>query len=263
MTINPPGMVLIPAGTFQMGSDDANASDDEQPVHPVHLEAFFMDIYPVTNEQYREFLNANPEWRKDGIDSKFHAGNYLLPWDGFGYPPGKANHPVTYVSWYAALAYAISKGKRLPTEAEWEYAARGGLAGQTYPWGNDISPYRANYEGHLGNTTAVGQYSANGYGLYDMAGNVREWCFDLYRASFYAGSQDSRNPICGSHPLQKLADLSSLAFSYGPRVSRGGSWKGSPGNLRVANRYRNKPIYASSHLGFRCVELVAPRLLTI
>ena len=256
-------MVLIPAGTFQMGSDDASASDDEQPVHTVTLEAFYIDIYPVTNAQYLDFLRANPEWQKDKIEVKFTSHKYLRHWSAFGYPGGKANHPVTYVSWYAAMAYALSEGKRLPTEAEWEYAARGGLAGQTYPWGNDIFPYYANYGRDLDDTTAVGQYPANGYGLYDMAGNVREWCFDLYGTSFYAGSQDSRNPICGSPPPQKLVDLSSLGFSYAPRVLRGGSWKGHPGNLRVANRYRNKPTYASSHLGFRCVKAVAPRLLTI
>ena len=257
MKINPPGMVLIPAGTFQMGSDDANASPDEQPVHTVTLEAFFMDIYPVTNAQYRDFLLANPEWQKDKIEAKFDSGAYLRHWGAYGYPPGKANHPVTYVSWYAAMACALSEGKRLPTEAEWEYAARGGLAGQTYPWGNDIFPYHANYEGHIGDTTAVGEYPANGYGLSDMAGNVHEWCFDLYSSSFYVVSQDRRNPIAGTLPPQKGVDLSSL-FSYAPRVLRGGSWKGYPGNLRVANRYRNKPTYASSRLGFRRVKTVAP-----
>ena len=251
-------MRLIPAGTFQMGSDDASASDDEQPVHTVTLEAFFMDIHPVTNAQYQDFLRAKTDWQKDKIEDKFHNGRYLFHWGASGYPPGKANHPVTYVSWYAAMAYAHSEGKRLPTEAEWEYAARGGLAGQTYPWGNDISHYHANYGGHLGDTTAVGQYPANGYGLYDMAGNVREWCLDLYNSSFYAMSQDSQDPIAGEHALKNLWTFHTLGPFSASRVLRGGSWKGWPGNLRVANRYQNKPTYASSRLGFRCVKTVAP-----
>ena len=129
----PEGMVLIPAGQFQMGSDNAAADDDEQPVHTVYLDAFYMDVYEVTNAQFKTFVDANPPWQKDRIDARFHDADYLRDWDGNDYPSGKADHPVTFVSWYAAMAYAQWAGKRLPTEAEWEYAARGGLAGQTYP----------------------------------------------------------------------------------------------------------------------------------
>ena len=131
--IGPQGMVSIPAGEFQMGSNDPEAENDEQPVHTVYVDAFFMDQHEVTNLEYQEFLLANPEWQRDKIDSKFHNGDYLKLWRGIrgnDYPKGKADHPVVYVSWYAAMAYADWVGKRLPTEAEWEYAARGGLVGK-------------------------------------------------------------------------------------------------------------------------------------
>ena len=118
-------MVLIPAGQFQMGSEDEDANDDEQPVHTVHLDAFYMDEHEVTNLEYQEFLLENPRWEKSRIIKWLHDGDYLKHWRGNNYPSGKANHPVVNVSWYAALAYAEWAGKRLPTEAEWEYAARG------------------------------------------------------------------------------------------------------------------------------------------
>ena len=127
----PEGMVLIPAGTFQMGSEDGD--NDEQPVHIVHLDAFYMDKYEVTNAQFKAFLDANLDWQKGNIDGKFHDRDYLYDWSGTDYPSGKADHPVVWVSWYAAMAYAEWAGKRLPTEAEWEYAARGGLEGQKDP----------------------------------------------------------------------------------------------------------------------------------
>ena len=118
--------MLIPAGEFQMGSNAAEAQNDEQPVHTVYVDAFFMDKYKVTNLDYKKFVLANPRWSKDRIDGNFHNGSYLNNWSGNDYPGGKANHPVVYVSWYAAVAYSKWVGKRLPTEAEWEYAARGG-----------------------------------------------------------------------------------------------------------------------------------------
>lgn len=239
-------MELIPAGTFQMGSDDDDARPDEYPVHTVHLDAFYMDIYPVTNAQYQKFLRAEPDWQKDRIDDDLiydaPESNYLFDWDGLNYPPGRGNYPVTHVSWFAALAYAEWADKLLPSEAEWEYAARGGLAGQTYPWGNDITPYHANYDRHIGGTTAVGQYAANGYGLYDMVGNVHEWCFDTYEADFYAESRDNRNPVS--------------FFKSFEHVARGGSWFDSASNLRVAARHRATPTYAVELVGFRCTDIL-------
>ena len=254
----PEGMVFIPAGQFQMGSIDDEARNDEQPVHTVHLDAFFMDEHEVTNLDYKEFILENPRWQKSRIDKRFHNGNYLYHWSGNNYPSGKANHPVTYLSWYAAMAYAEWAGKRLPTEAEWEYAARGGLAGMKYPSGNTISTRQANYNRHVVDTTAVGRYAANGYGLYDMAGNVWEWCLDEYDADFYFVSRNSRNPISGARTIQWILDNFTSIPTNTSRVLRGGSWNNSVQDLRVATRSRHAPTYTDSTYGFRCARAVTP-----
>ena len=175
----PENMVLIPAGKVEMGSNDTE-SFYEQLVYMGHVDAFYMDTHAVTNLDYQQFLIENSSWQKDRIEDQFHDGDYLLNWDGNNYPAGQANHPVTWVSWYSAMAYAMWVGKRLSTEAEWEYAARGGLPGKKYPWGDVLSAAKANYDRNVEDTTAVGKYPANGYGLYDMSGNVWEWCLDLY-----------------------------------------------------------------------------------
>ena len=249
----PEGMVLIPAGQFQMGSNDDEAQNDEQPVHTVHIDAFFMDEHEVTNLDYKEFILENPRWQKSGIDERFHDGSYLNDWSGNDYPSGRANYPVTYVSWYAAMAYAEWAGKRLPTEAEWEYAARGGVAGLKYVTGNTISTRQANYDIHVGDTTAVGRYAANGYNLYDMAGNVLEWCLDAYDEDFYAASDNSRNPIAGGE-----VDNFTTIPTDSSRVWRGGSWSYDAQFLRVANRNRSAPTFTYDDIGFRCVRVVTP-----
>ena len=229
----PTGMVLIPAGDFQMGCNDRF---DEWPVHTVYVDAFYMDTYQVTKAQYKVFVDANPQWQKDNIPDKYHTGTYLLDWRGNSYPSGKGNHPVVDVSWYAAMAYAEWADKRLPTEAEWEKAARGGLVGKKYPWGDTIDANKANYDrnvgttpiGLAGSTTPVGTYAPNGYGLYDMAGNVWEWCVDGYKRDF------SR------------------------RVLRGGGWADTKTFLRVANRDSLPPTYTNSTYGFRCARDITP-----
>ena len=252
------GMVLIPAGTFQMGSEDEDASYDEQPVHTVHLDTFYMDKYEVTNAQFKAFVDANPPWQKDKIDERFHNGYYLHHWKGNNYPPGKADHPVVDVSWYAAMAYAAWAGKRLPTEAEWEYAARGGLAGKKYPRGDTITPADANYGKHVGDTTPVGQYAANGYGLYDMAGNVWEWCLDAYDANFYAVYENIRNPISGAVSIQELLDNFASVQRSPCRVLRGGSWRASAQDARVTSRSKLEPPNTFKSKGFRCARTVTP-----
>ena len=251
----PSGMVLIPAGTFQMGEEGFFG---ENPVHTVHLDAFYMDVYEVTNAQFKAFVDANPQWQKDSIDAGFHSGNYLSGWDGNTYPAGRANHPVTSVSWYAAMAYAAWAGKRLPTEAEWEYAARGGLAGQKYPWGNTITDADANYGGNVGDTTPVGAYAANGYGLYDMAGNVWEWCLDVYDSGFYAASENSRNPIAGGESIQELRENFTSLSTNSLRVLRGSWWTDGGPDPRVAARHSLSPSAVPVDGGFRCVRAVTP-----
>ena len=243
--VPPVGMVRIPAGSFEMGSTTEDADEDEQPVHIVYLDTFYMDEYEVTNAQFKVFVDANPHWQQDNIEDGFHNGDYLEHWDGNTYPSGKANHPVTDVSWYAAMAYAKWAGKRLPTEAEWEYAARGGLAGKDYPWGDTIS--RVGYAIYYlrSGAKSVGQHAANGYGLYDMAGNVWEWCLDEYDADFYAESHDNLNPISGERTLQWLLENFTSSRTDSARVLRGGSWIDDARGVRVANRARQMPVRTS------------------
>lgn len=243
-------MALIPAGEFQMGSNDGGSS--EKPVHTVYVDAFYMDKYEVTNAQYKKFVDANPEWRKDRIADRFHDSDYLKYWNRNNYPSGKADHPVVYVSWYAAMAYSQWAGKRLPTEAEWEKAARGGLAGKKYPWGDTINASKANYDRNVNDTTPVGQYAPNGYGLHDMAGNVWEWCLDRYNQDFYEGSP-RRNPIFGGS-IQSITD--NYTNNKYHRVLRGGSWYYNAANVRCARRGSDTPSYTYDGNGFRCARAV-------
>ncbi len=251
----PEGMVLIPAGEFEMGSDDNSAYSDERPPHPVYVDAFYIDTHEVTNAQYQTFVLANPAWQKGNIPRKYHNGYYLHLWNGNEYPSDKAEHPVVYVSWYAAMAYTDWVGKRLPTEAEWEKAQRGGVDGSQYPWGNDIDTSKANYSWEIGDTVAVGSYAPNGYGLYDMAGNVWEWCLDAYRRNFYVTSP-LKNPISGAETTAQVIDDYTDIRSY--RVLRGGSWSSSSHHLRVSYRFRLTPSVAISDFGFRCAKSVSP-----
>ena len=246
------GMGLIPGGEFKMGS---NNTSTKQPVHIVHLDAFYMDQHEVTNAEYKAFVLASPEWQKERIDRGLHEGTYLEDWNGNSYPEGKADHPVIWVSWYAVLAYAEWTGKRLPTEAEWEFAARDGLANQNYPWGSSIDVSRANYNENVGSTTAVGTYPANNYGLYDMAGNVWEWCLDQYQSDFYRNSPH-RNPIAGATHIQDMID--DFKNVHTPRVVRGGSLCTEHQSVEVSTPAESPPRYADFDLGFRCVKDTKP-----
>ena len=219
-------MSFIPAGEFQMGSDDGDG--DEQPVHSVYLDAFWMDQTEVTNAMYADCVTAGACGTPGG--RYFDAPNY-------------ADHPVTYVSWNAAETYCEWAGARLPTEAEWEKAARGGLEGANYPWGDQIpscavgAENGAQYYSCGGGTVSVGSFGENGYGLYDMAGNVYEWVADWYDGEYYASSP-------GNNP--------SGPSSGNSRVLRGGSWYYNNYALRSAYRYRTDPTYAYLNIGFRC-----------
>ena len=264
-------MVLIPAGEFQMGSD---AEDNEKPVHTVYVDAFYMDKYEVTNAQFKAFVDANAQWQKDNIPDKYHDGYYLNVWNGNDYPSGRGNYPVIVVSWYSAMAYAQWAGKRLPTEAEWEKAARGGLVGKKYPWGNsapdgtqcnfaDVTLANRNLDeitwtddnvndGHV-ITAPVGSYPANGYGLHNMAGNVYEWCLDEWDAAFYSRSPH-RNPVAGGW----VGDGFAKVQTHNVRVLRGGSWFTPAQSLRVADRYSSTPAFTGLFVGFRCARAVTP-----
>lgn len=221
-------MVLIPAGEFQMRSNPGDY--DGEPLYTtVYVDAFYIDKYEVTNAQYKEFLNANPEWRKEERTNsrKYHylAYNcYLYDWNEDTYPSGKDNHSVAFVSYDAAVAYAQWIGKRLPTEAEWEKAARGRLVKKKYPWGNLIDSNKADPGESV--ITPVGSYPPNGYGLHDIAGNVAEWCL--------------------KEPLRADSDV---AIAFKDIVLRGG--------LRVDLRvsYGGDISYFN---GFRCVKDVKP-----
>ena len=245
----PEGMVLIPAGEFEMGSNHQHPN--ERPAHTVYVDAFYMDIYETTNAQFKVFIDENPQWQKHNIKAEYHDGYYLRLWDGNNYPKGQANYPVIYVSWYAAMAYAKWIGKRLPTEAEWEKAARGGLVNKTYPWGDKIDDTRANYARHINSPIAVGQYQPNGYGLYDMAGNVSEWCLDEYDKNFYAQSV-YKNPF--SNGARDVVINNFKIIKKKNRVLRGGSWSDNGVFLRVTYRDWGPQEYASVFRGFRCVK---------
>jgi len=222
-------MMLIPAGSFQMGDHLDGMSN--APVHRVELDAFYMDVREVTVGQFREFVNQ----------SRYkYQGNWN---DVARYSPGD-EYPMVYVSWNDAAAYAKWAGKRLPTEAEWEYAARGGLVGKRYPWGDEITHNDANYSGTGGKDkwsecAPVGSFAANGYGLYDMGGNVYEWCQDWYGENYYSRSpaRNSPGPDTGSK-----------------RVLRGGLWGNVTYYLRVAARLNLTPDSRYDYLGFRCVS---------
>src|SRR5262249_53693543 len=181
----------------------------------------------VTNRQFLNFLKANKDWLPDRMPAKYDNGKYLAGWKNRKkIPTLEESFPITNVNWYAAMAYCRWAGKRLPTEAEWEFAARGGLVGAEFPWGNDSpDPTRANYsKSGLGKTVHVGRYSPNGYGLFDMAGNVWEFTADEW-GSYSAA--DAENPLAGTN----IFDSMNFDLITTRRVIRGGSWGGSPINL--------------------------------
>ena len=232
-------MVLIPAGEFQMGSNTGR--EREKPVHTVYVDAFYMDIYEVTNAQYQKFVEAIGHGKL--CDYYRPSGYYDKP--KFNQP----NQPVVGLHWKAARDYCEWAGERLPTEAEWEKAARGGLEGKRYPWGDSINPKRANYGRHVGKNTPVGSYPPeNSYGLYDMMGNVSEWCADWYSPDYYQHSP-KHNPTGAS-----------LEESGERRVVRGGhSGLEAEWFSCASRRFSSEGV--QTNFGFRCAKSVARCLL--
>ena len=246
-------MVLIPSGKFHAIWHEVEAYSMD-----LYVDTFYMDKYEVTNAQYKKFIDANPQWQKDQILDKYHNEGYLDHWKGNNYPFGEDDYPVTHVSWYSAMAYAAWARKRLPTEAEWDRAARGGLVDRYYPWGDAIDPTKANYDGNFDGPTSVGSYPDNGYGLHDMSGNVWEWCLDAHEYYMLSGGKmrPDPNPI----PVTEIADLIqnfAEVKSNTERVLRGGSWDNFAHDVMVGRRHGLEPTFAYGKLGFRCVKPIS------
>jgi len=281
----PGDMVLIPGGEFDMGDHFDIGEPTERPVHRVYVSSFYMDRYETTNQQYCEYLKSVMAQRlvevRGGVvypvggsspylSTHEYDSNSRISWEGevFAILPDKETHPLVEVSWYGAFAYCnwlsarygfeacydlsswmcdFSKnGYRLPTEAEWEYAARGGLGYYMYPWGNEVDGSRANWWGsgdpyETGSqpcTAPVGCYQPNGYGLYDMIGNAMELCNDWWRPDYY-----SISPY--SNPRGPETSLT--------RIIRGGAWGLPPVHCRVAFRDRGLLTAQFYCTGFRLV----------
>ncbi|HNT53276.1 MAG TPA: bifunctional serine/threonine-protein kinase/formylglycine-generating enzyme family protein [Anaerolineaceae bacterium] len=227
-------LVCVPAGHFLMGSSmlDFSADSDEKPQHRVSLDAYWMDQTEVTNAQYARCVAAGACRAPESVASN-HRDNY---YGNSEY----ANYPVIYVSWDDAVDYCTWAGRELPSEAEWEKAARG-TDGRIYPWGNQApNSGLLNFYGNIGDTTAVGSYpdGASPYGALDMAGNVWEWTADWYDGNYYSSQTTWRNP---SGPVSGEA-----------RVLRGGSWDDISWFVRAAVRLWGTPDRRFSSLGFRC-----------
>lgn len=311
------GMVLIPAGSYQMGAvdGDAAARPDERPRHLVVVEQFWMDETEVTNAQFRAFVKATgylttaerkPVWEEmkkqlpagtpkppDEIlvpgSLVFRAPERPVPLDNPAYwwewkpgaswrrpegpgssLEGREEYPVVHVSWDDAVAYAKWAGKRLPTEAEWEWAARGGLSEAVYAWGNDsidLGPPRANtWQGtfptqntlrdKFERAAPVRSFQPNGYGLYDISGNVWEWCQDWYRHDYY---QSTNRPDGVTNPSGPTSSFDPDEPTVPKRVQRGGSFlchDSYCASYRVAARMKSSPDTGLLHSGFRCVKEV-------
>jgi eukaryotic-like serine/threonine-protein kinase len=216
-------MVIIPGGEFVMGADDPDAATDERPAFRMAIGEFRIDTFEVTNRRYRRCVEA-------GSCSPPIAGTY--------YEQAKAEHPATIISWKQALAYCRWVGKRLPTEPEWEKAARG-ADGRRYPWGDRFEPHRTN-AGYSDGTTVGGSHpgGASPYGVMDMAGNVWEWTSSLYRPYPYVATDGREDPE-----------------ARGARVNRGGSWYYDAAYVRTTYRATADHMYRRvADLGFRCAR---------
>ena len=212
-------MVLVPGGKYSMGTEDGDP--DETPVHEVYVDSFYIDVQEVTIGQYKIFMEAKghqkPAYWQPELD--------------------RPDDPVVGLSWQEAVAYASWAGKRLPTEAEWGYAARGGRMQGKYPWGDTPDMSYANFKSF--GILPVKSLKPNGYGIYDMIGNVWEWCSDWYDSDYYRVSpgKNPQGPVRGTY-----------------KVLRGGAWYCDEKEARVTNRFFALPDNKSYNIGFRCVK---------
>ncbi|MCP4581790.1 MAG: formylglycine-generating enzyme family protein [candidate division Zixibacteria bacterium] len=222
-----PELVLIPGGEFMMGKDGGS---EHSPAHEVHIDSFYMDKYEVTNAEFHEYyLDTDSKLPEFWGMEEFHCG------------PDFPDHPVIGVSSGEAKDYAEWAGKRLPTEAEWEYAARGGLVDMDYAHGNDLDTSKANYtlNGQTIGPARVGSYAANGFGLHDMTGNVVEWVADPYDKDYYKSSP-ADNPLGPEKGKFK--------------VIRGGGWHTGPYCCRLYFRNALPTGLRDINVGFRCAK---------
>jgi formylglycine-generating enzyme len=221
------GMVLIPAGDFVMGKNSTNPTD-WQPEHKLFIDSFYMDKFEVTNRQYYDFcMKTSYPLPEFWGEARFKCS--------LDYP----DNPVIGVTYFDAVKYATWAGKRLPTEAEWEYAARGGLTGKNYPWGDELDTTKVNCSKRYKGTVKVGTFSPNGFGLYDMSGNAWEWTSDYYGDDYYTTST-AENPTGPARGRFK--------------VIRGGSWHSGPMCNQVFYRNGLSPSWVDFGVGFRCVK---------
>ncbi len=251
-------LALVPAGEFEMGDGE----DSSNPRHAVYLDAYYIGVCAVTNRQYKKFVDETGHRPPDESDYSFggglkwHRGGSGLSlqaaqsdasfgggpkWKGSAFPPELSDHPVVCVSWDDARAYCRWAGLELPTEAQWEKAARG-PSGQAYPWGDEWDSERCRHYVNRGGgeTCRVYDYAegASGYGAYNMSGNVWEWCLDRYGSDYYKKSPNKNptGPASGSI-----------------RVLRGGSWNCDSRGCRAAGRGGGRPSYRIDGRGFRAV----------
>ncbi len=248
-------MVRIPGATFVTGTDSSEIRtllaryqttavqlfSDEVPRRQVHVDGFWLDRTEVTKAQFREFLLAVPAWQHDALPPTAHTGHYLEGWTGATFAQGEAQRPVAFVTWPSARAFCQWAGKRLPTELEWEWAARGGTEGE-FPWGNEApDASRVNWGASgIGAPADVGRYAPNGHGLHDMAGNVWEFTADVWMSP------------------ESVADRTIEAPSAATRfVIRGGSFGAGAINLRTRYRDSHPAGNAVAHVGFRCARSLA------
>jgi iron(II)-dependent oxidoreductase len=233
-------LVHIAAGGFTMGRTKLTSDDktnmrphallDDRPARTVWVDAFDIDPREVTNERYAQFARATSR------PLPYH-------WRNGTYPEGAAELPVFNVNWRDAADFCAWDGKRLPTEAEWERAARGGVEGAEFPNGPSINAKLARFNVETG-PVAVGSFAANAFGLFDMAGNVSEWCADWFEREYYKKGED-RNPKGPAEGLYK--------------VIRGGAWSDSAPRLTVYFRNWVRPEQRSPNIGFRCVKSASPQ----